>query len=301
MKLGLGTVQFGLDHYGISNVWGKPGPEEVDRILGVARAAGVQVLDTAHAYGDSETVLGRCLSAEHPFRIVTKTVPLDTDRVTAADVQRVIDAFRVSLDRLRQPRVYGLLTHHARNLLAAGGERLMEALAALRTQGLVQKVGVSVYDQSELDAVLDRFPVDIVQLPFNVLDQRLLAGGALERLKRAGVEVHARSVFLQGLLLMEPDGLDAHFHAARDPLRRLHAFAQARGRTPLETALHFVADRDEIDCAVIGVARHEELEDIVAACRGHATAEDYSGFAVHDEAVLNPALWPPTSRHDTQH
>jgi aryl-alcohol dehydrogenase-like predicted oxidoreductase len=291
MKLGLGTAQFGLD-YGISNVRGKPGPEEVGRILGVARAAGMPVIDTAHAYGNSETVLGNCLPANHDFRIVTKTVPLRTGEVSSAEVAHVVDAFRLSLERLRQPAVYGLLVHQAQDLLAAGGERLMAALADLKARGLVEKIGVSVYDQGELDAVLARFSIDIVQLPFSVLDQRLLESGALARLKRAGVEVHARSVFLQGLLLMEPDSLGGHFRAAQAPLRRLHAFAREHGRTPLETALRFVADRDEIDCAVIGVAHHDELEEIIAASRSAAAADDYSCFALHDEAMLNPARWP---------
>lgn len=291
MKLGLGTAQFGMD-YGISNSSGKPAPAEVSRILEVARAAGVQVIDTAHAYGDSEVLLGHCLPAEHPFRIVTKTLPLRTERMTVADARRVLDAFRLSLERLRQPRIYALLVHDAQDLLAAESERLMDALASLKVQHVVEKLGVSVYDERELDAVRARFPVDIVQLPFSVLDQRLLASGALARLKRAGIEVHARSVFLQGLLLMEPDSLGEYFHAVRDALRRLHAFSRARGHTPLETALRFVADRDEIDCAVIGVARHEELEEIVAACRGAAATEDYSAFALPDEAILNPARWP---------
>ena len=291
MRLGIGTAQFGFP-YGISNTFGKPGPEEVTRIIDAARLGGIKILDTAHEYGDSEAVIGRCLEKHSNFNIVTKTLPLRKRCITSPDVARVLAAFHLSLERLRQPSVYALLAHHAGDLLAKDGERLMDALSALKAQHFVQKVGVSVYDRQELDAVLERFPVDIVQIPFSVLDQRLLASGSLASLKLAGVEVHARSIFLQGLLLMNPDSLGEHFLHAQGPLCRLRTFAHERGQTPLETALHFVADRKEIDCAIIGVARHEELKEIIAAYRASSAAGDYSGFAVHDEAILNPARWP---------
>jgi aryl-alcohol dehydrogenase-like predicted oxidoreductase len=291
LRLGIGTAQFGFP-YGISNAFGKPGPEEVTRIIDVAQLGGIKIIDTAHEYGDSEAVLGHCLEKHSNFNIVTKTLPLRKSHVTHSDVERMLAAFHLSLGRLRQPSIYALLVHHAGDLLAEDGERLMDALSILKTRRLVQRVGVSVYDQQELDAVIERFPVDIVQLPFSIIDQRLLANGSLASLKLAGVEVHARSIFLQGLLLMEPDNLAEHFLAAQDALRRLRSYSHERGQTPLETALHFVAGREEIDCAIIGVSRHEELEEIIAASRTNSAVEDYSGFALDDEAILNPARWP---------
>lgn len=291
MKVGVGTAQFGFD-YGISNTFGQPGPEEVVRILDAAHAGGIDVIDTAHAYGDSEAVIGRCLDRDSPFKIVTKTLPIRKPHITHEDVQRVLGAFRLSLERLQQPAVYALLVHHAGDLLAQDGALLMDALLTLKADRLAQKIGVSLYDQNELDAVLERYPIDIVQIPFSVLDQRLLASGSLARLKLAGVEVHARSIFLQGLLLMDPNALAKHFLAAQHPIRRLRALALEHGRTPLEIALNFVAGCDGIDYAIVGVSRHEDLIEIVAATQRDALLEDYSGFAVHDEAILNPACWP---------
>jgi len=291
MKIGLGTAQLG-SKYGISNSRGKPDLAEVNRILAVAQDKGIRVLDTAHSYGDSESVLGECLPTRHGFRIVTKTVPLATERVTVAQSQRVRDAFKLSLERLKQPRIYALLVHQVRDLLAEDAERLIEVMQDLKTQGQIEKLGVSVYDEVELEAVVKRHSIDIVQLPLNVLDQRLLESGALARLRALDIEVHARSVLLQGLLLMEPGRLGAYFKAAQEPLRRLRALAREHGRTVLETALQFTAGRREIDCAVIGVAHHQELEEIVAACSKKAAAEDYSSLALHDESILNPARWP---------
>lgn len=291
MKLGLGTVQFGMN-YGISNTRGKPSDDEIKRTLDVAHGAGIQIIDTAHTYGESEAALGRNLPAKHDFRIVTKTLPLRTETVSEGDIQQIISAFHLSLERLRQPAVYGLLVHHAPDLLAEGGEHLMSALLSLKSRGLVKKIGVSVYDQLELDAILSRYVIDMVQLPFNVLDQRLLESGTLPRLNKAGIEIHARSIFLQGLLLMNPNNLEAHFQPAQEPLKKFHAFARSHGKTPLELALHFATNRKEIDHVIIGINHPEELADIISASEKPSSRNDYSDFSIHDETVLNPALWP---------
>ena len=101
--------------------------------------------------------------------------------------------------------VYGLLAHHADDLLVPGGRRVFEEMQRLLEEGLVRKIGVSVYSGQQIDSILELYTPDIVQLPLNLFDQRLLESGHLEKLKRRGVEIHARSVFLQGLLLIEPD------------------------------------------------------------------------------------------------
>lgn len=292
VMLGLGTAQFGLE-YGVSNVIGKPSLAEVGRILEIAHRVRVRVIDTAPVYGDSEDVLGQCLAGDRAFRIVTKTLPLRTSRVSAEAVRRVVDGFRASLTRLRRDRVYALLVHHADDLLVEDGARLMDALAEFKAQGLVERIGVSVYAQREIEAIISRYGIDIVQAPLSVLDQRLLGSGTLAALKRRGIEVHVRSVFLQGLLLMDPDALAEHFQPARATLHRFRTYAQAQGRTALEAALEFIASRDEVDCAVIGVARHEELEEIAAALRlAPRPGRELASFALHDESILDPARWP---------
>ncbi|MBM3359087.1 MAG: aryl-alcohol dehydrogenase [Betaproteobacteria bacterium] len=292
MRLGLGTVQFGIP-YGISNVHGTPNDAELASILEAAAAAGINLIDTAHAYGECEKRLGRLLPREHEFRIVTKTVPVGTRRITADDAIRVRDGFFQSLSDLRQTSVYGLLVHRAEDLLAAEGGRLMDALLELKGRRLVHKIGVSFYDQNELDAVLERYSIDIAQVPVNVLDQRLVSSGALARMKCKTIEIHARSVFLQGLLLMEPDGLDAYFQPARGALRRFRAFAEECSLTPVQAAMRFVTGLAEVDAVIVGVTRREELEEVVTAFRAAAgTKNEYTSFALDDDAILNPARWP---------
>lgn len=289
MKIGLGTAQFGMD-YGISNREGQTSTDEVVRILEVARQNRISVIDTAALYGASEEVLGRTLPRDHEFRLVTKTIRIDVDRITGEDADRMEQAFFSSLEKLSGCGVYGLLFHNTDDLLAEGGELLLERMEALRHTGRIEKIGVSVYTAEQLDAILELMEPDIVQLPMNVLDQRLLAGGRLAALKSRNIEIHVRSAFLQGLLLMDPESLPDFFASARRHLEGYHAFLRENSITPVRAALGFLAGRFEIDCIVCGVNNHRQLMEL---CRSAAPLPDidFSTFALDDATLLNPSCW----------
>lgn len=288
MKLGLGTVQFGLD-YGISNPDGKTGEGEAARILSFARQKGIQVIDTAAGYGDSEAVLGRTLPEGHDFRLVTKTPGFSPHGITPADALALEETFRRSLRNLRLPFAYGLLVHRADDLLAENGHLLMERMRQLKEEGLVSKVGASVYTADQIDRILDRFTIDLIQLPINVLDQRLLANGHLAMLKGAGVEIHSRSAFLQGVLLMEPDCLPSHFDSVKPSLRRYHDHLRRRGITAVEGALGFVMGIPELDAVICGVNSQAQLAELCIASPLETT--EFRCFACDDEVLIDPSRW----------
>ncbi|HEY8050286.1 MAG TPA: aldo/keto reductase, partial [Ramlibacter sp.] len=189
-QLALGTAQFGLD-YGITNTAGRVPPAQVAALLRTAWQGGVRMIDTAHAYGDSEQVLGECMQDE--WRLVTKTLPLRCERIGDHELRAVDAAFQDSLRRLGVARVDTLLVHHAQDLLAPGGEELHTWLLERKSEGTALRVGASVYDGDEVAALLDRFDIDVVQLPANIADQRLLADGSIPQLHGSDVEVHVRS------------------------------------------------------------------------------------------------------------
>jgi aryl-alcohol dehydrogenase-like predicted oxidoreductase len=292
VRIGLGTAQFGLD-YGISNRSGQVDEGEVRDIIAVAERAGVRVVDTAAAYGDAEERLGRALPPDHRFRIMTKLPRLPEETAGDAVDGWTRNALATSLARLRVAAVDGLLIHHAGDLLGSHGPRLWSTLEALQGDGSIGKIGASIYTARDLDALLDRYPLQLVQAPLNVFDQRLLVNGHLARLKSAGIEVHARSVFLQGLLLMEPDQLrDTHFDPARRPLADFQAAARAAGRTPLEAAVSFAMSIDAVDVAVVGVTDAAQFAEIIATAEATETLDWYRPFAVGDERILDPSRWP---------
>lgn len=166
------------------------------------------------------------------------------------------------------------------------------AMQDLRDKGLVKKIGVSVYEAREIEDLLERYSLDLIQVPVSVLDQRLLQAGYLEELKRLDMEVHARSVFLQGLLLMDSDNLPEYFTSIRNHLEDFHSYCSRMGTSALEACLDFALELPEIDRVLVGVCSREELKDILCAANTGKTLEDYTRHALYEEKILNPRLWP---------
>ena len=273
-KLGLGTVQFG-QAYGVSNTRGQVPVDEAARILARAAEAGVRVLDTAANYGAAESVLAGLDTAR--FRIVTKTISVKNG------VEAVVARARQSAQALKADT---LLVHAAADLQEPA---LWPALQALKTEDVFRQIGMSVYVSDDPLALARTFKPDVMQLPFSVLDQRLLKSGVLTRLKDFGVEIHARSLFLQGLLFLET--LPEKLRPAALELAVAKATIAASGATPLQAALGFVLSRPEIDVALVGVTSVAELNEILDAAQKPLPALDWSALALNDETVLTPSLW----------
>lgn len=286
-RLGLGTVQWGLP-YGIANQHGTTPPATVALILSEARSRGVCVLDTGALYGDAESVLGG--NDLEGFHVVSKTPRFATSSIRDEQARALVQVFEQSLRRLSCGKLYGLLVHHANDLLVPGGRKLWDAMSDLKEQGRVDKVGVSVYDGEQIDGVLKLFKPDIVQLPLSVLDQRMLRSGHLERLSDLGVEVHTRSAFLQGLLLTPPEKVPEYFEPIRPLLLRWRSAAQEQDLTPVQAALSFVRDIPWVGKVLVGVENLEHfrncIEDFTAG-----TGFDASGLACDTPEFINPTLW----------
>lgn len=291
MKLGLGAVQFGLD-YGISNETGKVRFEEVRKIVGMAAAAGMSIVDTAPAYGDSESSIGAVLRDNGSFRVITKTPVFPAQTIGETDVRALKETFDKSRERLDGGKIHGLLFHRAEDILKSGGKFLVDAARDLVDRGVLEKVGVSVYTGSQIDRVLKVFRPDIVQVPLNVFDQRLVASGHLERLKSLGSEIHVRSVFLQGLLLMDVAQIPGYFRPFMLHIVRYFDALNAAHVSKLQAALNFVTTLKHVDVVLVGVTRVEELKEIIEIVgSGTSTKIDYRSFASVDSRLIDPQCW----------
>ncbi len=285
MKLALGTVQFGMP-YGIANQKGKVGSDEIARILAFAREVGISMLDTAIAYGDSEASLGAAGVAD--LCVITKLPAVPEGETVIPWIRAQVQA---SLSRLGVRSVYGLLLHRPEQLAGVQGVAVAEALAALKTEGLVQKVGVSIYAPEDLEHVMRACSVDLVQAPFNVFDRRMQRSGWMARLQTLGVELHVRSVFLQGLLLLPPERRPGRFDRWAPLWKRWDELLAATAQTPLQGALRFVLAQSGVAKAVVGVDGLAQLKEIVAASMGGAfDAPD--DLASEELDLINPARWP---------
>jgi aryl-alcohol dehydrogenase-like predicted oxidoreductase len=290
-RLGLGTAQFGLD-YGVSNTAGRPSEGEVAAILARAAEAAIGYLDTAPAYGEAEILVGRHLPQGHDLRIVTKLLPIAEPTIEARQEATILETLARSLEHLRVDRVYGLLIHHASDLAKPGAEHIVEALMQARSRGWTERIGASIYDAEQLALVESRFQPQLIQLPLSVLDRRLIQSGMLSRFKARGGQVHARSVFLQGALLMNPNELPQFFAPVREHIAGLQRRWGEAGLSALEGCLAFALHQPEIDAVIVGVNRLGEFDDIVAAINEGRDLCLHEPTVSIDPIYLDPSRWP---------
>jgi len=289
MKIALGSVQFGIP-YGVSNNEGKTSKKQALSILNFAQKKGIRTIDTAPSYGDSERVLGKLFEGEE-WDITTKTLPFNSKSINEEQIEQLRSVFRESLVSLHKKSIYGLLVHSCNDLLKPGGEKIFREMERLREIGMVKKIGVSVYNSKQIAAILGKFNIDLIQLPINILDQRLVSGGQLTRLKNHGVEIHARSVFLQGLLLMSPNNIPSWFDPVRGVLESFHKEAKKRNMSVLQLALSFVQSIDEIDKVIVGVNTLRQLQEVVSAASIRVNTTELSYISTDDPAFINPVNW----------
>ena len=282
MKLALGTVQFGLD-YGVTNLSGQVTIDEVRNILTFAKNNKIDTLDTASGYGNSEEVLGE-IGVDN-YQIITKTISLE------GDVNKVIDSFHKSLESLGQKQVEGLLVHDINNVENKQFDILFSKLNELKQQGLIKKIGFSTYTPGQVNFLLENFGFDLIQVPFNVFDTRLIQGGQLQALKSKGIEVHARSIFLQGLLLMNLDDVPMYFSKIYGSLRDFKISAREMLMSDIEFAINFVRNVKHVDKMIIGVNTVEQLNEIIKTPNIKLKSSKFCDIAVHDDNYVNPSNW----------
>jgi len=287
MKIGLGTVQFGTD-YGINAESVRVGSSEVKDIIDYARCMSIDLLDTAPAYGDSEQVLGG--SNTQDFKVVTKTRHFDQAVISDKEVSQLGIDLEQSLSLLKRKSVYGVLVHNADDLLKPGADKIFNHLQIYKKEGFVSKIGVSVYTSDQLQKIIDRFDIDLVQLPFNILDKRLIDSGILNYIHRQGVEVHARSIFLQGLLLMTNESRPNKFNRWQVLWSTWDQWLQDNNITALEATIRHAISMPEISKVLVGVDSKIQLQEIITAAKGDLPPMP-AELHTNDANLLNPSNW----------
>jgi aryl-alcohol dehydrogenase-like predicted oxidoreductase len=285
MKLALGTVQFGLD-YGVANSGGRVDEDEARAILATAARHGMTTLDTAIAYGESERVLG--VLGVNRWNVVTKlpSVPEGCNDV----VSWVESEIQHSMARLNVSQLHGVLLHRPGQLIESMGRELYRGLQVIKENGLTQKIGVSVYEPAELDQLFNCFDLDIVQAPLNILDRRLVDSGWANQLKNADVELHTRSAFLQGLLLMSASERPEKFNKWSDIWSAWDIWLEENRVSPLQACLRYLNGVIEVDRIVVGVDSLSQLNQITEA--SDAVLMDLPKWNLcQDLRVLNPSAW----------
>ena len=283
-KLGLGTAQFGLDNPSSSQRGRSPEKEAADSLV-IAARAGVAVLDAAVSFAGAEAALGRNMPRPNSFRVIAKTVRPDKgpDFVEAEA--------RASLTRLGLQSADAILVQSAGDLFGPHGAAMWDRLKKMKDEGLFARIGVSAFASDDPVGLARRFKPDIIQVPASLLDQRLIVSGALTEMRSLGVEIHLRSIFLQGLLFLPPDRVPAALKGASGRLSRVRRII-AEGRSdPLQAALGFALSRQEAATVIVGVASAAELQAVLAAAASPPPDLDWDDMALDDETALDPRSW----------
>ena len=284
-RLALGTVQFGLD-YGVANSGGCVSFEDARNIVRQAELYGVDTVDTAIAYGASEATLGQV--GVEGWSVITKlpALPVDCQGVGAW----VTDQIEESMSRLGVRQLQGVLLHRPDDLLGENGSSLVIALEALKADGLTRQIGVSVYAPEQLEKLTAILALDLVQAPLSILDRRFIASGWASRLKDRGTEVHVRSTFLQGLLLMPSDQRPAKFALWPEIWVEWSRWLEQTGLTPLQACLAYVLGVAEVDKVVVGVDSLKQLNQIFIASKAVLPSLPDWPKPIEME-LINPGLW----------
>lgn len=282
-RLALGTVQFGLA-YGIANQGGQVSRDDAATILAAARAGGLGTLDTAIAYGDSESCLGA--AGVTGWRIVSKlpTLPDDCPNIAAWVAAQLAE----SLGRLGVDSLHGLLLHNPRQLVGPAGNELAGALRKARDNGQVERIGVSIYSPDDLAMIYPVLQPDLVQAPLNLVDRRLVDSGWLSRLADDGAEVHTRSCFLQGLLLMSK--VPARFAPWQALWTRWQQWLASHPGQAAAACLAYPLSHPEVARVVVGVDSLAQLTELLAAEKSFV-ADDLPDLRTDDEQLIHPSKW----------
>jgi aryl-alcohol dehydrogenase-like predicted oxidoreductase len=289
-RLALGTAQWGLD-YGIANRSGRPGTAEIAAILRIAEASGIDTLDTARAYGDSERLIGEL--AGRQWQIVTKLAPTADSAVSA---QCSLDESRTALKR---ERLDGVLLHRGHQRTIAGGV-VWDILRRERDRGTIRKIGVSAVDPDEAHAAVEDADVAYMQVATSLFDQRLVRAGFFERAARLGKQVFVRSVFLQGAARLTPEELPPHLSPLLDPLRRAEKWAGERDVSIASVFLAYVARIPDVRVLVGCESAAQVSENVNAWTDANRLtgAVGALGDSIEPlpEQVVNPSLWAARDR-----
>ena len=280
-KMILGTVQFGLN-YGINNNSGKPSENKVFNVLDIAYENGIQYLDTADAYGDAIQIIGKYhQQSKNKFKLLSKFKGVKTGELKG----KVIESLEIL-----EIKSYEVYSFHSFNELIENSVFIKE-LSQLKVSDLINKIGISVYTNQEFEKVIEYDFFDVIQIPFNILDNSNLRGKLIEKAKLKGKEIHTRSVFLQGLFFMN------ELPIKLKPLDRyisiINAYCRKEKISMQELALSYAIFNKNINHVIIGVDNKEQLLLNLNTTTPHDKASNFinDNILVQEIELLNPVNW----------
>lgn len=289
-KIIIGSAQFG-NSYGILNKKKKILiPKIAEEILKYGYKNNIKTVDTALDYGVSEKIIGNSKISKK-LKIITK-IPKLNNRFSKNNRDKLSTYFYKSIKSLNRKRVYGILLHDGNDLLKKNGNKIYKELLFLKKKKLVSKIGVSLTNMRQINYLVEKFDIDLIQISGNIFDQRFLKNkNFLQMCKKKNIEIHIRSIFLQGLLLTK--NIPYKFLKFKKNFLKLNKYLKLKKISQLEACLLFIFNIKFISKVVIGVQNLKQIREIIKILNKIKTYKNinFDNFYCNDEKLINPSKW----------
>ena len=285
-KLVIGTANFGMN-YGQGMHAGRLSEQATKEILQFARSLEIKTLDTAISYGDCSKRLG--IIGVEDWKVITKIpkIPKGINNVN----DWVKNCISKSAQEIGVSRFEAILIHNPKDFIGENDKELLQSLKDLKERGLTKKIGVSVYEKKDLETILNIFQPEIVQCPVNIVDKRLLKDKYLQDISKMGIEVHIRSIFLQGLLTYATENIPVEFAKFKDFWQNWKLWLSSQELTPVEACVRFVNSIQGIDKIVIGVNSTLHLKEIFHYFSKPPIDKEPKWISDLEPELIDPRLW----------
>ncbi len=292
MRIGIGTAQLGMK-YGIANKSSLLTTKNFEKILEYSIKKKINLIDTANSYGDSEIKIGRLILKNKKlkqFKIISKLNNLrkfDQKNIN----NNILKLVNSSLTRLKVKKIEGILIHDINDLKSSKSEKIMNSFIKIKKKGLVKKIGFSAYKIKDLLKYSKKFKFDFIQFPLNIFDQRILDKKVLKELKYRDVEIHIRSIYLQGLLLISKNNLPYNFKKNLY-LKRWHKFLSDNKISAIEACADFIKLNKIYSKAIVGFDNYKQFLEFFKHFSNRKKLNlNYKYLAVNRTKLINPSKW----------
>ncbi len=285
-KIVIGTANFGMD-YGIGNNQKKLLDSDIFEIINAAKKIGVNTIDTAISYGNSLNRLGKF--GVDNFKIITKfpKIPESKKKQTKWFKEQI----EKTLKQLDVNNLEAILLHYPKDILEEKNSELIDFLLNLKNKGVINKIGVSIYEKNEIEEILKIFKPEIIQCPINIFDNRLLEKNYLENISKEGIEIHIRSIFLQGLLLLKREKIPQEFLKFKNLFEEWHNWLKITKLNPLEACIRYTNSLEIVDKIVVGIDSAYHLKQIMKYMKKPKLTKRPNWQNSISRELIDPRLW----------
>ena len=288
----IGTAQFGMP-YGIANKSGIPSLSNVKKIINKSLRNKVLYFDTAQSYEKSEIILGNAfknIENKKNIKVITKISP----KTSFSSTNEIINSGLESIARLKIDFLYGFLAHRISQVKS---KNFLKAMRQLKKEKLIKKFGASVYYPSEALTILENLEIDILQIPVNILDKRWIESGVISLAKKKNVKLFFRSIFLQGLIFLNPEELSAlNMSWTNSYLEEFRNLVLDYPYTAKELSFGILSNLTKNNVLIIGIDNINQLQENISICKDVNFNDNFckkwwNKLPDFPEKLLNPSLW----------